>query len=65
MAGALGLALAGPRRYGDKMVDDALMNAGGRRKAGPNDIGAALKLFVAAGAVFTSGLGLVLIAVII
>ena len=32
MAGALGLALAGPRRYGDVVVDDAWMGEGGRRK---------------------------------
>jgi adenosylcobinamide-phosphate synthase len=26
-AGALGLALAGPRRYGDRIVDDPFLNA--------------------------------------
>ena len=27
MAGALGLALAGPRRYGERIVDDPFLNA--------------------------------------
>ena len=33
MAGALGLALAGPRSYSGTVVEDALMGAGGRRAA--------------------------------
>ncbi|MCG6115621.1 MAG: adenosylcobinamide-phosphate synthase CbiB [Mesorhizobium sp.] len=45
MAGALGLALAGPRSYGGTVVDDALMGAGGRRAATAGDIRLALKLF--------------------
>lgn len=65
MAGALGLALAGPRRYGGQMVDDALMNAGGRRDARPGDIAAALGLYVTANGVLLLGLGLALIAAII
>jgi len=44
MAGALGLRLAGPRRYGGIMVDDATMGDG-RRDAGTADIRAALKLY--------------------
>lgn len=48
MAAALGLALAGPRRYGDRVVDDAFLNASGRMRAGPNDIGRALRVLVAA-----------------
>jgi len=48
MAGALGLALAGPRHYGGTQIDDAWMNAGGRDAAGPADIESALRLFVAA-----------------
>jgi adenosylcobinamide-phosphate synthase len=51
MAGALGVALAGPRRYAGGPVDDAWMNAGGRADARPEDISAALRLFVAACAV--------------
>jgi adenosylcobinamide-phosphate synthase len=48
MAGALGLALAGPRRYGERVVDDAFLNAEACKEATPNDIGRALDLFVAA-----------------
>jgi adenosylcobinamide-phosphate synthase len=44
MAGALGLALAGPRRYGGVAVDDALMGDG-RRAATAADIRAALALY--------------------
>ena len=45
MAGALGLALAGPRSYGGVMVDDAFMGEGGRREADSVDIRRALKLY--------------------
>lgn len=48
MAGALGLALAGPRRYGGHVVDDPFLNAGARRDATPADIGRALKVYIAA-----------------
>ena len=44
MAGALGLGLAGPRAYGGVLVDDAVMNAGGRRDATAADIRAALQV---------------------
>jgi adenosylcobinamide-phosphate synthase len=44
MAGALGLALAGPRSYGGVKVDDALMGDG-RREAMPYDIRAAIMLY--------------------
>jgi adenosylcobinamide-phosphate synthase len=47
MAGALGIALAGPRHYGDHSVDDPFLNAEGRQ-ATPDDIDRALKLLVAA-----------------
>lgn len=47
MAGALGLALAGPRQYAGGRVEDAWMNAGGRIEATPLDISQALRLFVA------------------
>ena len=43
-AGALGLALAGPRVYGGVRVDDATMG-NGRREAGARDIRAALALY--------------------
>jgi adenosylcobinamide-phosphate synthase len=46
MAGALGLALAGPRRYDDIPVEDAWMNGGGRREAGTADIDRALRVYL-------------------
>jgi adenosylcobinamide-phosphate synthase len=47
-AGALGLALAGPRRYGEHIVDDPFLNADARKEATPGDIGRALDLYAAA-----------------
>ena len=64
MAGALGLALAGPRIYGGKLIDDALMGDG-RRDASAADIRAALALYRRADAlliVLLAVLTLVLIA---
>ncbi len=49
MAGALGLALAGPRQYGGETVDDSWLGDG-RRDAGPADIRRALRLYLGAGA---------------
>jgi adenosylcobinamide-phosphate synthase len=48
MAGALGLALAGPRRYAGEIVEDHWMNAGGRREASGADIHRGLALYVVA-----------------
>lgn len=48
MAGALGLALAGPRAYGGVLVDDVFMGEGGRRDATAADIRRALKLYAIA-----------------
>jgi adenosylcobinamide-phosphate synthase len=48
MAGALGLALAGPRRYGDVVVEDAWMGDG-RENATADDIRRALWLYRRAG----------------
>jgi adenosylcobinamide-phosphate synthase len=48
MAGALGLALVGPRRYGEHIVDDPFLNADARKEATPDDIGRALDLYAAA-----------------
>ncbi|WP_127522705.1 adenosylcobinamide-phosphate synthase CbiB [Mesorhizobium sp. Z1-4] len=45
VAGALGLALAGPRAYGGKIVDDAVMGVGGRLDPDASDIGRALQLY--------------------
>jgi adenosylcobinamide-phosphate synthase len=47
MAGALGIALAGPRHYAAGPVNDPFLNVEGRA-ATPADISRALKLFVAA-----------------
>ena len=44
MAGALGLALAGPRHYADGMVNDPWLGDG-TAQAGPDDIGRALRLY--------------------
>lgn len=48
MAGALGLALAGPRRYGAQLVDDPFLNAEGRREVEPADIRRALRIMAGA-----------------
>jgi len=45
MAAALGIALAGPRSYGEESVADAWMNRDGRRSADVADIRAAMTLF--------------------
>ena len=45
MAAALGIAIAGPRSYGGKKVDDGWMNEGGRRVLTFDDIHAALALY--------------------
>jgi adenosylcobinamide-phosphate synthase len=50
MAGALGLSLAGPRRYGGVTVEDALMGDG-RRDAHAGDIRRALALYARADAI--------------
>ena len=47
-AGALGLAIAGPRVYHGERVDDHWMNEGGRPHAAAPDIRMALRLFVRA-----------------
>lgn len=59
MAGALGLRLAGPRRYAGELVDDAWMGDG-RAAATPSDIRRALRLFGVACALAWVSLGLVL-----
>ncbi|MDB5630872.1 MAG: adenosylcobinamide-phosphate synthase [Tardiphaga sp.] len=48
MASALGVALAGPRTYGDVTIDDRFLNAAGRHDAAPNDIDRALRVYVGA-----------------
>jgi adenosylcobinamide-phosphate synthase len=56
MAGALGLALAGPRVYGGVEVADAFMGSG-RRDASAADICAALRLYVRADAMLIGLVG--------
>lgn len=48
MAAALGLSLAGPRRYGAHVVDDPFLNPAGRPMATPADIARALRVFLTA-----------------
>ncbi len=61
-AGALGLRLAGPRRYGDEVVADAWMGSG-RAEAEAADIRRALRLYRAAAAVQVGAVALLLLAV--
>ncbi|WP_442583301.1 adenosylcobinamide-phosphate synthase CbiB [Mesorhizobium sp. ASY16-5R] len=65
MAGALGLALNGPRAYGGVMVDDAFMGEGGRREATAVDIRRALQLYWTADALLIALTGGVAVAMII
>jgi adenosylcobinamide-phosphate synthase len=59
MAGALGIALAGPRIYDGVEVPDHWMNEAGVRMAGPDDISRALLLYrVAGGLIMALLLGL-------
>jgi adenosylcobinamide-phosphate synthase len=48
LAGALGVALAGPRRYAGRLVEDYWMNLGGRSEATVDDIRRGLNIYVAA-----------------
>ncbi|PSJ63808.1 adenosylcobinamide-phosphate synthase CbiB [Pseudaminobacter soli (ex Li et al. 2025)] len=57
MAGALGLALAGPRVYGGLLVQDHLMG-NGRREATSADIRRALRLYWTADLIMIAGFGL-------
>ena len=63
MAGALGLALAGPRVYDGVRVEDALMG-NGRRDATSHDIRAALTLYRRADALLIALVGVLALAVI-
>lgn len=65
MAGALGLALAGPRAYHGVMVDDVFMGEGGRREANASDIRRALRLFSMADALLIALMGVVAIAALL
>jgi adenosylcobinamide-phosphate synthase len=57
MAGALGLALAGPRAYSGVRVEDAIMGDG-RRDADADDIVRALALYRRADAIMNALLAL-------
>jgi adenosylcobinamide-phosphate synthase len=59
MAGALGIALAGPRSYGGKMVNDGYMGEGGRRELSARDIRRALRLYAVADALLIGLIGAV------
>jgi adenosylcobinamide-phosphate synthase len=48
LAGALGVALAGPRRYDGEIIEDSWMNRDGRRAATPADLRRGLKLYLVA-----------------
>lgn len=48
MAGALDIAVGGPRSYGGQLTDDPFINPSGRHDPGPKDIRAALRIFVTA-----------------
>jgi adenosylcobinamide-phosphate synthase len=58
MAGALGVALAGPRSYGGVMGDYAYMGEGGRRDVTTADIRRAIRLFWIADLVWMALLGI-------
>jgi adenosylcobinamide-phosphate synthase len=63
MAGALGLALAGPRDYGGVRVDDAFVGDG-RRAADASDIRAALGLYRRADGILIAFVAMLAIALI-
>lgn len=54
-AGALGIALAGPRRYGGEMVDDRWMG-NGRAEVNTGDVRRGLRLYLAANMIIGAGL---------
>jgi adenosylcobinamide-phosphate synthase len=63
MAGALGLALAGPRAYGGTNVEDAFMGDG-RRQANAADIRKALRLYRRADGILIGVVGVIALLVI-
>ncbi len=60
-AGALGIALAGPRVYAGETVSEPMQNAAGRRDAGVADIERAIALFWRLCAVFAAAVALCLL----
>jgi adenosylcobinamide-phosphate synthase len=65
MASALGLMLNGPRRYRGVLVDDPFLNAGGRRRAVPDDIARALMVYRGAWALLLNLIALLATPVVI
>ena len=63
MAAALGISLAGPRRYGGIIVNDAFVNANGRREVSPADIRRALRVYLGANVIFFGIVVLIALAV--
>lgn len=55
MAGALGIALGGPRVYASGLVDDPYLHAEGRRPAAPRDIHRSLRVLAVASGLHLSG----------
>ena len=62
-AGALGLALNGPRSYGGVPVNDAFMGEGGRRDATAADIRRALRLYWTADLLMVALAGVIALAI--
>jgi len=66
MAGALNIALSGPRAYGGKLTNDTFVNSEGKRILGPADIEAAVRVLNQSWLVIlvlTVGLGLFTLAI--
>lgn len=62
LAGALGIAIAGPRYYGGKLSTDGVMGEGGRRDCTAADIRRALQLYRAADGVMVGALAIAVLA---
>ncbi|EJN03942.1 adenosylcobinamide-phosphate synthase CbiB [Phyllobacterium sp. YR531] len=54
MAGAIDVALAGPRIYGGVVANEPMLNGAGRRDAGPENIEDALHIFWVTNAIFAA-----------
>lgn len=61
MAGAIDVALAGPRIYSGERVQEPLQNAAGRRQIGPAEINAALAVYGSACTVFNIAIPVVVL----
>ena len=61
MAGALDVALGGPRRYGDKVVDGVWINSDGNRTPNRFDIDRSVRLLDAAWLIVTAFLALIFV----